>query len=141
MTSNINDGYPTKFVDPLSDSFANFDFEAVYQALDPATGAEGDNSRAAEVVAAVLGLLLAGTHGDRINPKAVGLRLIGIAWVLNPASFPGVPSLTSLAARCGVSPAALAKHTAEASRLLNWRNRAQRHAWNFQPHQDDPANN
>ena len=131
MISDFDEGYPPKFVDPLADSFANFDLDAVCRSVDPLTGADDGDSRSAEVVAALLRFLLTGAQGDTINPKAVGLRLLAIGWVLNPANFPGSPSLTELAARCGVSPAALAQHTGEASRVLNWRNRAQRHAWNY----------
>jgi hypothetical protein len=67
----------------------------------------------------------------RIQPQSLGMRLIALAWVLNPAYFDGSPSVRKLARRCGVRIAALANHTGYYSRLLGWRNRGQRHAWNW----------
>jgi hypothetical protein len=62
---------------------------------------------------------------------STGLRLIALAWVLNPGYFVGSPSLSELARRCSVRRAALANHTGYFSRLLGWRNRGQRHASNW----------
>lgn len=131
MISDFNDGYPPKFVDPLDGPSFDFDWDSVFRDVDRMSDSETGERHPAEVLAALLTLLLARAQGDKVNPKAVGLRLLAIGWVLNPANFPGSPSLIELAARCGVSPAALAQHTGEASRVLNWRNRAQRHAWNY----------
>lgn len=141
MISEFNDGYPPKFVDPLADSVANFDWDAVSRDLDAMATDGANDYPPAEVVAAVFRLLLAGAQGDRINPKAIGLRLLAFGLVLNAANYPGSPSGAVLAARCGVSPAALAKYTAEASRIFNWRSRAQRHAWNYGKSGGKPSNN
>ncbi len=141
MVSDFNDGYPPKFVDPLVSSSTDFDWDAISRDLDEMTAAGTDEYRPAEVVAALLRLLLAEAQGDRINLTAVALRLLAMGLVLNPANYPGSPSGAALAARCGVSPSALAKYTAEASRILNWRNRSQRHAWNFGKSGGKPSNN
>jgi hypothetical protein len=59
------------------------------------------------------------------------MRLIALAWVLSPGYFEGSPSIRKLARRCGIRIAALANYTGYYSRLLRWRNRGQRHAWNW----------
>jgi hypothetical protein len=88
------------------------------------------NQQLAEVVTRLLQLLIPYRTG-RIQPVSVGLNLIALAWVLHPAYFGGSPSLRDLARRCGVQPSTLATHTGHYSRFLGWRNRGQRHAWNW----------
>jgi hypothetical protein len=61
----------------------------------------------------------------------VGLRVIALAWVLNPAYFEGSPSVSELANLCGVRAAALAAYTGHYSRLIGWRNRSQCHSRNW----------
>ncbi len=141
MNSGLNDGYPPRFIDPWVSSSTDFDWDAVCRDLDAMTPAGTDEYLPAEVAAALFRLLLAGAQGDRINPKAIGLRLLAFGLVLNAANYPGSPSGAVLAARCGVSAAALAKYTAEASRIFNWRSRAQRHAGNFGKSMGKPSNN
>jgi hypothetical protein len=52
--------------------------------------------------------------------------------VLRPDGiFTNYTSLRELARRCGVQHSTLAKHTGHYSRYLGWRNRGQRHAWNW----------
>ena len=95
----------------------------------------------AEAITRILQILIP-LRAKYLPPIEVGLNVIALAWVLNPAYFEGSPSLRKLARRCGVTPAALARHTAYYSRLIGWRNRAQRHAWNFEqrsPSGDDNA--
>ena len=85
----------------------------------------------AEVITRLIQLLIPYRHG-RIQPGSVGLNIIALAWVLNPAYFDGSPSLRELARRCGIQPSTLARHTGHYSRFIGWRNRGQRHAWNWQ---------
>jgi len=73
-----------------------------------------------------------------IRIEAMGLRLVALAWVLNPGYFTGAPSLRQLARRCGVTPAALARYTGQYSRLIRWRHRGQRHAWNWSQFERSP---
>lgn len=131
MISDFNDGYPPKFIDPLDAPSLDFDWDSAFRNLDEVTDAEAGETPPAEVLAALLRFLLASAQGERVNPRNLGLFLIAIGWVLSPANFEGSPSAAVLAERCGVSPSTFAVYTGEASRVLNWRNRAQRHAWNY----------
>jgi hypothetical protein len=116
--------------DPAACGCAEFDYEEVYRRLD------GEPQPAACPKA----LLAFGLLFQRLMPPGkferrcvagVGLRMIALAWVLNPAYLPGSPSLTQLARRCGVTKNYMASLTGEMSRLAKWRNRAQQHAWNW----------
>ena len=85
----------------------------------------------AETIARFIQMLVGNAPG-RIHPLHIGLKIIALAWVLNPGYFHDSPSLRQLARRCGVTPATLAHLTGHYSRFIHWRNRAQRHAWNWQ---------
>jgi hypothetical protein len=116
--------------DPIAAQHQGFDWEQLYERLSE-DAANGDNDqRLAEAVTRLLQMLLPLTQ-RQMRPEVIGLRLIALAWVLNPAYFAGAPSLRQLARRCGVKPAALARYTGESSRFIGWRNRGQRHAWNW----------
>ena len=108
----------------------DFDWEQLYERLnEDATNGKND-PKLSETVVRLLQLLLP-PSGRRIQPESLGMRLIALAWVLSPGYFEGNPSIRKLARRCGVRIAALANYTGFYSRLLGWRNRGQRHAWNW----------
>lgn len=116
--------------DPLDAPDQDFDWDKVYAALDETTSEPDAEALLGEVVTRLLQLLVP-TERRRIYARSLGLRLLALAWVLNPGYFEGSPSLRELARRANVTPAKLARHTARFSHLLRWRNRAQSHAWNW----------
>ena len=117
--------------DPIDSADQDFDWTQLYRRLGEDAASHGDDAKLAEAVVRLLEALVAKT--DRpMHPQSVGLRVIALAWVLNPGYFDGSPSLRDLAKRCRVQPATLARFTGEVSRFIGWRNRAQRHAWNWQ---------
>ena len=130
MKQPFDEGRMAKNRDPLDAPNQDFDWERLYQRLSEDVR-EGDNDkRLAEAVTRLLQMLVPPVQrGIRI--EAMGLRLVALAWVLNPGYFTGAPSLRQLARRCGVTPAALARYTGQYSRLIRWRHRGQRHAWNW----------
>lgn len=115
---------------PLDMTGTDFDWETLYRRLDREIRDPQNDPRLAEVTARLLRLLLPGGC-PRLRLDRIGLRVIAMAWVLSPAYFPGSPSLRQLAARCGVSRSKLALLTSEVSRIIGWRNRAQKRAWNW----------
>lgn len=117
--------------DPLDARDQDFDWQGLYRQLSEDALDEHNDKRTSEAVVRLLALLLPRLSGRRIQPESIGLRLIALAWVLSPAYFDGSPSVARLAKRCGVRAAALANFTGYYSRLLRWRNRGQRHAWNW----------
>ena len=117
--------------DPLTSAVADFNWEELYERLDGPSAFESQDR--VELAQGLIRLLLGSDIDAAPNPKAVGLRAIALAWVLSPAYFPDAPSLRKLALACGVSPAALAQHTGEISRQIQFRSRAQRHAANWHP--------
>ena len=108
----------------------DFDWEQLYERLEEDATSGQNDSKLSETVVRVLQMLLP-PSGRRIQPESLGMRLIALAWVLSPGYFEGSPSVRKLAKRCGVRIAALANYTGYYSRLLGWRNRGQRHAWNW----------
>ena len=134
VTHDFDEAYQAEHRDPLDASNSDFDWQELCQRLgeDADTQAADNEAHMAEMVVRLLHLLLRRT--DRhVEPRTIGMRVIALAWVLNPAYFAGSPSLTELAKRCGIAPGTLGSYTGEASRYLQWRNRAQRHAWNWRP--------
>lgn len=116
---------------PLDHRCQDFDWEAIHYNFEKAGEADKPETRLAEAVLGVLQMLLPPLSTRRIQPESLGIRLIALAWVLDPANFNGSPSLRKLARRCGIRSAALANHTGHFSRVLGFRNRGQRHAWNW----------
>jgi len=119
--------------DPLDAPDQGFDWQALYQRLNEDASSGDNDQRLSQTVIRLLQMLLP-LSSRRIQPESLGLRLIALAWVLSPAYFEGNPSIRRLARRCGVRIAALANYTGYYSRLLRWRNRGQRHAWNWLRH-------
>jgi len=116
--------------DPVDATSQEFDWQSLLERLGEPPENDISPQPFAQAVIRLLELLLSKTERP-MHPQSVGLRVIALAWVLNPAYFEGSPSLRDLAVRCGVKPATLARFTGEASRFIGWRNRAQRHAWNW----------
>lgn len=116
--------------DPVDAASQNFDWQRLYERLGEDAGSPDQDQRLAEAVTRLLQMLVPCSE-RQIRPDSVGLRVIALAWVLNPAYFGGSPSLRELAGRCGITQSALARHTGRYSRLIGWRNRAQQHAWNW----------
>lgn len=106
---------------------AQFDYEEVYERLDgtPQPGA------CPKALIAFSRLLRALLPDGRPVRHIVGLRVIALAWTLNPGNIAGSPSVKELARRCGVTPEHMAKLTGQMSRLAEWRNRAQQRAKNW----------
>jgi hypothetical protein len=127
MKSDFDEGFLSESRDPLDAPHQNFDWELLYERLDEGK-VEGP---ARDQLIARLVQLVISNDSERLIPKKIGLRIIALAWVLNPAYFPGSPSLRQLAKRCGVTAPTLARLTGEFSRMTGLRNRAQRHAWNW----------
>lgn len=108
----------------------DFDWEELYRRLDEDVRSPVNDRRLLETVARLLQMLVPGVC-HKFNPAQVGLRVVALAWVLSPDYFPGRPSLRELARRCGVPNSTLATLTGEISRVLGWRSRAQKRAWNW----------
>lgn len=116
--------------DPLATPAVDFDWTALYARLGEDVVEGKVDKRLTDIVVRLLQVLVPNsTH--HIQPGAVGLRLIALAWVINPAYFEGSPSISELAQRCGVNTVTLARYTGRYSRLMRWRNRGQKHAWNW----------
>jgi hypothetical protein len=130
LKGDFHEGLKSSKRDPVDAQPQDFDWQKLYRQLSE-DAVDGDNDkRLAETVTRLLQMLV--PFGKRqIRVEAVGLNLIALAWVLNPGYFDGSPSLRQLARRCGVEAATLARHTGHFSRLIRWRNRGQRHAWNW----------
>ncbi len=116
--------------DPVDAANQDFDWQRLYERLCEDAGSAGQDKRLAEAVTRLLQMLVPFTQ-RQLRLNSVGLRVVALAWVLNPAYFGGSPSLRELARRCGITQSALAHHTGRYSRLIGWRNRAQQHAWNW----------
>ena len=117
--------------DPLDAPDQEFEWEQLLERLSEDARAEQTDKSLAQTVRRLFQILVPLYDKRRLWPKSLGLRLIALAWVLDPDYFPGGPSLAELARRANVTPAKLAKHTGRYSRVLGWRHRGQSHAWNW----------
>ncbi|MBE7504298.1 MAG: hypothetical protein HS113_29215 [Verrucomicrobiales bacterium] len=123
-------------VEPTECGECDFDWDTVYQHLDG--HCEGGCPKALTAFSMLLNAIM---DVSRLDRKVIGLRVIALAWVLNPANVRGSPSLVRLARRCGVTRNYMAMLTGEMSRLARWRNRAQQHAWNWRQKASPPTGN
>ena len=131
MKSAFDESFIGADRDPVDSPCQDFPWAEVMERLDSGEGLVADDPEQVEAISRLMHLLLTDAQGRGINAKAVGLRLIALGWVLNPANYPGSPSLRELAQRCGVPSSTLAHYTGEISRATGIRNRAQRHAANW----------
>ena len=117
--------------DPAAHGVTEFDFDQVYRHLD-GEGSPDASRKALEAFCLILEAMMPRRPQlDVRDLRAIGLRMIALAWVLSPANIPGSPSLAQLARRLRVHKNYLTSLTSEMSRLAQWRNRAQKHAWNW----------
>jgi hypothetical protein len=92
-----------------------------YAALD------GEEAEPTAQDADTIGNLLAWLGGERATAyfgKAFSHRLLAMSWAADPAQFQG-KSLSELARERGLTPAALSKYAAQASKVFGLRNRSQ----------------
>jgi hypothetical protein len=138
MRDTFQEDHIAESADPVDSLTQDFDWKLLYARLNEEACEAHLDPRLADTVARLITLLVADS-GRRVKPASVGLRVIALAWVLNPGYFQDSPSLRRLASRCGVTRATLAHLTGHYSRFLGWRNRAQRHAWNWKRQNPPPV--
>ena len=131
MKQPFDDGRIAKSRDPLDAPDQDFEWEELLERLSEDARAQQTDKSLAQTVRRLIQILVPVYDKRRLWPKSLGLRLIALAWVLDPDYFPGGPSLAELARRANVTPAKLAQHTGRYSRVLGWRHRGQGHAWNW----------
>lgn len=120
-------------LDPLIETSQGFDWDEVERLLGEARElTEPDRERLAHVFLELLRWAVS-TGPRTIYTKTVGLRLVALAWVLNPAMFDESPSGKELARRVGLCDAKFSREAVYASRTFHIRNRPQRHGGNFKP--------
>lgn len=131
MKPEFHEAWIAKHRDPIDAPDQDFAWQELIERLkEEAEGLEQTNKTLAETIRHLLEILVP-VRRKQIQTRSVGMRLLALAWVLDPSYFPGSPSLRELAQRSGVTPAKLARHAGRYSRLLHWRHRGQRHAWNW----------
>lgn len=87
-------------------------------------------ARLSTVARGLFAMVWTGNRDEARSVRIVGRRFMSVAWVINPGFFHGSPSLASIARRLGVTPKALQKSSARASRATGIVNRGQSHGWN-----------
>ena len=130
MKEEIKEWRTSEPREPVEMLTQDFDWQGLYAHLGEDLQDEDPDPRLGEAVARLLQTFLRDVRRP-VRPQDVGLRVIALAWVLNPAYFEGSPSVSDLADQCGVRVATLAGHTGRYSRMLRWRNGGQRHSWNW----------
>lgn len=136
-------------VDPLDAKEQDFDWDAVFAAVDgikkPLDDEQGEKLHAG--MRAFLSALVepySKAHGDKVErlehiQAILGRRVIAFVWAVNPALIAGAPSLSAIAKQFGVkSRDSMSMHAADARRRWGLRNRASDHAWNFKEKADAP---
>jgi AraC-like DNA-binding protein len=114
---------------------ANFDWEPVFAKLAPGEAIDDAEAKllaakmATGLTTAILEWLLQVNLQDHRALKAIGVRAVVMAWVLNPERFEGA-SMTTLAKSLGYSSgSAMNPEAAEFSRQFGIRNKFQEHNW------------
>jgi hypothetical protein len=130
VNDRFNDGFDADEHATFEANTTDFNWKLLYSRLNEEAAETEIDPRMVQAVIRLLKLLVA-TSKPRIKPDHVGLRVIALAWLLNPGYFADSPSLRQLAHRCGVNHTKLAALTGHFSRVIGWRNRAQRRAWNW----------
>lgn len=121
--------------DPVDSRTVGFDYP---DEGDPEPGDSHDYALMANAIARLFGGLVDGDVAKGFD-QTVGRRVIAMIWVVNPELFAmdEAPSLAQLAARLGISRAALSAYAAQFSRQFGLRNRSQAaHGW---AHKDEVA--
>jgi hypothetical protein len=126
----FNDGPKADHQMTLEANITDFDWKRLYRLLNEEAAETEIDPLMVEAIVRLLKMFVR-TSKPKIRPDQVGLRVIALAWLLNPAYFADSPSLRQLAKRCGVSHQTLAELTGHYSRVIGWRNPAQRRAWNW----------
>lgn len=126
--------------DPLAPTHADFDFDAVARNLGEPVEADNLPDEQCQITPE---LVRAFKHifefclnidiNKSIATQLVGRRLMALAWVINPGLFEDSPSIRELNKRLGFQGSTMRMLTGEASRAFGIRNRAQGHAWNYDP--------
>ena len=124
----------TEHADPLAPKHQDFDFQAIYTAID-GEDPEADEDKAEQIRAGVaaafkrVGQFCADINLDHPNAdRLLGRRLLAVLWVTNPDFFAG-KSLARLAVQLGVAPKSIQRHSAEVSRKFGIVNRGMAHGW------------
>jgi hypothetical protein len=117
-----------KGIDRTFATYADFDWKELENLLGEAKELDEQSiEKLAQVLRGIVAWCIASRPGT-INLKKAALRIVALAWVIDPEFFDGA-SLAELARRGSMkSPSTLARQTGEASRVFGIRNHAQSHA-------------
>jgi hypothetical protein len=132
--------YVSPHQDPLSPTHADFDFDAVARSLGEIIPSDNDPEEASDITPElvrafkrIFEFCLNIDINKKVATELVGRRLMALAWVINPSLFEDSPSIRELNRRLGFQGSTMRMLTGEASRAFGIRNRAQGHAWNYDP--------
>ena len=102
----------------------DFNWQDLYDRLDEDARSPEMDPKLAETVTRLLQLFLPGVC-SQLSPEQVGLRVIALAWVLNPGYFRDIPSLREVARQCAVPKSTFARLARRISMIIGWRNHTQ----------------
>jgi hypothetical protein len=130
----FHEDYHNPDADPCDAQHANFDWPLLYEKLGESSldiDAERDYKALGQAVASLLRYFIGDELGKQRKAgtaeKAIGRKVIALAWVTNPALLAESPSLAQVARRISIHKSGLSRVTAAATRLFGVRNRAQSH--------------
>ncbi|PYJ63534.1 MAG: hypothetical protein DME24_01105 [Verrucomicrobia bacterium] len=75
--------------------------------------------------------------GGQDHFRAMGRRLLALAWTVDPSLIEESPSLAQIAKAIGCTRATLSVHSAQARRQFGIRNRLSCHGWNYREAKTD----
>jgi len=137
VKSPFHEDFGSKKLDQLDGKVVEFDYGEVERCLGE--GSEGeepvlDSERFAHALRVIFRWITRGSGRSRANQeRMVGRRTIALAWLLDPSTFEGAPSLARLEAQFGIPTNLLSRIVSEASATFGIRNRDQVHGWNRKP--------
>jgi|ERR1039458_4013923 hypothetical protein len=130
----LRDEFKPSQLNPASNGNPDFDWESVFAHLDGDVTDDAETKQAAakmtaRVMAELVAWALEVNLQDHRALKAIGVRLVAMAWVINPKQF-GDSSLATISKSLGFKGAnSISPSAAEFSRRFGLTNKFQDHDW------------
>jgi hypothetical protein len=116
-------------IDPLFTTTTDFDWPELSRLLGEANELdENDRETLVRLINEIVTWAITANSTPRLD--LVGIRVVALAWIVNPALFDGA-SATTLAKKAGINVDRIHQATGAASRRFGIRSHAQSHAGNF----------
>jgi hypothetical protein len=135
MSKEFNEAFVSDDVDPHNpNQVADFEWDTLYERLGESVGADlngPDLPAMSTALAVILDWILRVDLRKKNCLKAIGLRTVAMAWVVDPSRFHD-ESVRTISKRLGFTAPVMSVLSADFSRRFKIQNRFQDHDWRKQ---------